>query len=113
LSPGEHRLRLSRPVRRVSALTQPAARSRVGREAMAQPESTLYGDCPCGGTIEPRLVPVKLVSEWRDPPVFIESVPLGACGKCGARVYKAEILGLIESAWRNAPADPLFTARFV
>jgi YgiT-type zinc finger domain-containing protein len=54
-----------------------------------------YGRCGCGGTLEPRLVEVRLT--LGDEPVVLPYVPQGACSTCGSRVYKAEVLEIIEA----------------
>ena len=54
-----------------------------------------YGRCGCGGTLEPRLVEVRLT--LGDEPVVLPYVPQGACATCGSRVYKAEVLEIIEA----------------
>jgi hypothetical protein len=59
-----------------------------------------YGRCPCGGTYENRWVEVRIPIPDADPIVEI-NIPQGACPICGSRVYKAQILDLIETMWHQ------------
>ena len=54
-----------------------------------------YGRCGCGGTFEPHKVEVRLT--LGDESIVLPEVPQGACALCGSRVYKAEVLELIEA----------------
>jgi YgiT-type zinc finger domain-containing protein len=58
-----------------------------------------YGPCPCGGTYEARLVEVRLTVG--DEAVVLPNLPQGACAACGSRVYKREILELIEGIFQG------------
>jgi len=58
-----------------------------------------YGACGCGDTFEAHLVEVRLTVE--DQAIVLRDVPQGACPTCGSRVYKAEILELIEAIFHG------------
>ena len=58
-----------------------------------------YNGCPCGGTFESRFIDVTF--RQFNPPVKLARVPQGVCPKCGSRVYKAEIMDLLESVMRG------------
>jgi hypothetical protein len=58
-----------------------------------------HGPCPCGGVFEPRLVEVRL--SVGNEPVVLSNVPQGGCATCGSRVYKREILEVIETIFRG------------
>ena len=54
-----------------------------------------YGPCGCGSYFEHRWVEVStVVAEER---VVLTDVPQGACPSCGSRVFKAEILEMIDA----------------
>jgi len=54
-----------------------------------------YGRCGCGGFFETRFVEVRMTVN--DEQVVLQEIPQGACPDCGSRVYKAEVLELIET----------------
>jgi YgiT-type zinc finger domain-containing protein len=58
-----------------------------------------YGQCPCGGFYEPAGVQVQLT--LADDVVVLPDVPQGQCPVCGSRVYKAEVLELIEAIFHG------------
>ena len=58
-----------------------------------------YGRCPCTGVYENRFVEVRLTVNGKV--VVLTAVPQGACPLCGSRVYKAEVLGRIESLMKS------------
>jgi len=60
-----------------------------------------YGDCPCGGKYESRTVEVRF-NRASSEPLVLNDVPQGACPACGSRVYKAQVLELIETAFRTS-----------
>jgi hypothetical protein len=67
---------------------------------MAVPAQAIsYGRCPCLGFYEPRWVEVKMTVKGE--PVVLTGVPQGACPKCGSRVYKADVLEMIEAVMRG------------
>jgi hypothetical protein len=39
-------------------------------------------------------------------PIVQTNVPQGACQTCGSRVYKAQILDLLETMWHRRGSDP-------
>jgi YgiT-type zinc finger domain-containing protein len=67
---------------------------------MAMPGQAIsYGRCPCRGLYESRSVEVKMTVGGE--PVVLTGVPQGACRQCGSRVYKADILEMIEAVMRG------------
>ena len=58
-----------------------------------------YGRCACSGWFESRLVEVRPVVGGE--PVVLKNVPQGACPLCGSRVYKADVLRMVEAAMRG------------
>jgi YgiT-type zinc finger domain-containing protein len=68
---------------------------------IASMSSISYGTCPCTGVYERRFVEVTI--KVNDRSVVLTDVPQGACPNCGSRVYKAEVLELVESLmkWRS------------
>jgi hypothetical protein len=54
-----------------------------------------YGQCVCSGRYENRRVDVRMVV--CDEQRVMADVPQGACPRCGARVYKIEVLERIET----------------
>jgi YgiT-type zinc finger domain-containing protein len=58
-----------------------------------------YGRCPCSGTYEQRWVEVRMTVSGRV--VVITDVPQGACPVCGSRVYKTDVLEMIEAFMRD------------
>lgn len=57
---------------------------------------TVDGRCPCGGTLEDRLVEVRMTAPDGSP-VVLTSVPQAACPTCGSRYYHAGMLQRIEA----------------
>ena len=53
-----------------------------------------YGRCLCTGVYESRIVEVRIGPQERK--VVWDSVPQGACPRCGSRVYKLRILERLE-----------------
>jgi hypothetical protein len=64
-----------------------------------------YGRCPCGGTYDHRWVEVRMQVPDGEP-IVQTNVPQGACQTCGSRVYKAQILDLLETMWHRRGSDP-------
>jgi hypothetical protein len=65
---------------------------------------TYFGRCLCGGDYETRLVETTLPAAG----VTLDDVRRGECPKCGARVYKAGALEVIEAI--NGGVRPSRTA---
>ena len=55
-----------------------------------------HGRCPCGGIYDTRSVDVT-VRTADDEPIELSNLPQGACPRCGSRVYRAQILDLLET----------------
>lgn len=66
---------------------------------------TIDGRCPCGGTLEERVVEVRMTA--RDGRlVVLPSVPQAACLTCDSRFYHAGMLQRIEGVMAQcAPSD--------
>jgi YgiT-type zinc finger domain-containing protein len=64
-----------------------------------------FGQCPCGGVYEQRLVEVLM--KVRGQVRQIDHVPQGACTSCGSHVYKAVMLEEIEALMRGQAAPGL------
>jgi YgiT-type zinc finger domain-containing protein len=60
-----------------------------------------YGNCPCGGVYEKRLVEVNAAVDGE--PRILSDVPQGECPECGSRVYKVVTLEEIEAFVRGRP----------
>ncbi|WP_448642790.1 YgiT-type zinc finger protein [Geodermatophilus sp. URMC 63] len=58
-----------------------------------------FGTCPCGSSYDRRYVEVTMRS--RGDPLVLTDIPQGVCPSCGSRVYKAEVLKAIESAYSD------------
>jgi len=58
-----------------------------------------YGGCPCSGIYEPRSVEVKMTVEGER--VVLTDVPQGMCPLCTSRVYKADVLEIVEDHMRG------------
>jgi YgiT-type zinc finger domain-containing protein len=71
--------------------------------------SSEFGDCPCGGEFETRIVEVRLQADGEE--VLLEDVPQGACPECGSRVYKAGVLEVIEAVMGKRTIRPLIRVR--
>ncbi len=54
-----------------------------------------YGPCGCGAYFERHWVEVR--TEVAGEPIVLSDLPQGVCPSCGSKVYKAEILELIEA----------------
>ena len=54
-----------------------------------------YGTCPCAGVYDQRTVEVRM--KVGDAQIVLDDIPQGACPKCGSRVYKAEVLEMVEA----------------
>jgi len=63
-----------------------------------------FGRCPCTGSYESRYVTVRW--DVDDTPVELVDVPVGHCQECGARVYKAEMLRMLEQLWGSRSTSP-------
>jgi hypothetical protein len=63
-----------------------------------------FGHCPCTESYESRYVAVRWDVEGT--PVELVDVPVGFCQGCGVRVYKAEMLRIIEQLWGSRPSSP-------
>jgi hypothetical protein len=63
-----------------------------------------YGMCPCGGEYEARLVEVRMGERT------LSDVPQGACPLCGSRVYRGDVLAVIEAFYREFAAPRASTA---
>jgi YgiT-type zinc finger domain-containing protein len=57
-----------------------------------------FGTCPCGSAYERRYVEVTM--RHGDAPLVLTDIPQGVCPSCSSRVYKAEMLQMLESAYR-------------
>lgn len=80
---------------------------RAGQAATAVPvlpRGSQYGRCPCSGTYEQRKVEVRF--RIRDEPVVLKDVPQGACPSCGSRVYKRNVLAVLETLMKRSAAAP-------
>jgi hypothetical protein len=62
-----------------------------------------FGQCVCGGLFASRQVEVRLMTS--DGERAIQGVPQGTCLRCGVRVYRANIVSLLEQA-KRATRDP-------
>ena len=58
-----------------------------------------YGRCPCSGAYDQRWVEVRMTVAGQV--VVITDVPQGACPNCGSRVYKTDVLEMIEAFMRD------------
>ena len=58
-----------------------------------------FGTCPCGGVYERRAVEVRMTVGGEL--ITLSDVPQGACPTCGSRVYKADILELVEALMKQ------------
>ena len=63
-----------------------------------------YGRCPCYGTYQPRWVEVRMNATGGN--VVLTGVGQGACPQCGSRVYKAEVLEILEGLFRKVNTAP-------
>lgn len=68
------------------------------------PRGSQYGRCPCSGTYEQRRVEIRL--RVHDEPVVLNDVPQGLCPSCGSRVYKRNVLAVIEALMMSSVAAP-------
>jgi YgiT-type zinc finger domain-containing protein len=68
------------------------------------PPASDYGQCPCSGVYERRVVEVRMTI--RGEVVTLVDVPQGACPLCGSRVYKTGTLEGIEALMRGQPTHP-------
>ena len=59
-----------------------------------------YGVCPCTGKYESRSVEVRMTVGGSV--VKLEQVPQGACSQCGSRVYKAEVIELLDALMKSS-----------
>ncbi len=57
-----------------------------------------YGKCPCAGTYRERFVDIRF--QKADGSVALTDVSQGACLQCGSRVYKADLLAVLEALMR-------------
>jgi hypothetical protein len=57
-----------------------------------------FGRCPCSGTYEQRWVAVRMTVDGQE--VVMSDIPQGTCATCGSRVYKADVLEMLEALWR-------------
>jgi Tfp pilus assembly protein PilF len=71
------------------------------RPILVVPRRSDFGQCTCSGTFERRTVEVRL--NVRGETVVLEDVSQGACPSCESRVYKANVLGVIEAVMRGQP----------
>jgi YgiT-type zinc finger domain-containing protein len=76
---------------------------RPWRLQMTRSATVEWGQCPCGGHYEHRLIEVKMTVDGAR--VTLTDVPQGACPNCGSRVYKAEMLARIEGVMKNETLD--------
>lgn len=53
-----------------------------------------YGRCPCQGEYEARVVEVRMGGR------LLTDVPQGYCPSCTSRVYKGDVLAVIEAFYR-------------
>lgn len=58
-----------------------------------------YGKCPCTGTYSSRFVEVKMQVGGRK--VVLTGIPQGACPQCGSRVYKTNIIRMLETLMKS------------
>ncbi|WP_143177568.1 hypothetical protein [Cystobacter ferrugineus] len=63
-----------------------------------------YGQCPCTGNYENRLIEVDVVVEQRN--VVLTNIPQGECPLCGSQVYKMQIMERIETLMASAERSP-------
>lgn len=68
--------------------------ARRGESAVVSALGMTYGRCPCTGWYESRSVEVRMQVDSQE--VVLTDVPQGACPRCGGRVYKADILEILE-----------------
>jgi len=66
---------------------------------MGTPIQVEYGNCPCGGKYESRVVEVRMTVQGEY--IVLTDVPQGACPNCGSRVYKTDVLERIESLMKK------------
>lgn len=66
---------------------------------MGTPIRVEYGECPCGGKYESRVVEVRMTVQGEN--IVLSDVPQGACPICGSRVYKTDVLERIESLMKK------------
>lgn len=68
-----------------------------------------YGSCPCSGRYDVRQVEVRMATG--SGTLELRSVPQGACGRCGGRVYKladlAALEGMMKDRWMRPPDPPV------
>jgi YgiT-type zinc finger domain-containing protein len=69
---------------------------------MALPPASDYGQCPCGGTYERKLVEVRMTVNGQA--ILVEDVAQGYCPTCGSRVYKAVVIEELEALMSGQPA---------
>lgn len=67
-----------------------------------------YGICPCKGVFDSRTVEVRM--NVGGSTVLLTDVPQGACPVCGSRVYKEEVLELLECLMKSARSGPATTS---
>lgn len=70
--------------------------------------TTDFGKCPCSGVYESRRVEVRMTVAGRV--IVLEDVPQGACPNCGSRVYKADVLELVEAVMKQRDTRAQMTA---
>ncbi len=59
-----------------------------------------YGQCPCTGNYEHRLIEVDVVVAQQN--VVLTNIPQGECPLCGSQVYKMQVMERIETLMTNA-----------
>jgi hypothetical protein len=59
--------------------------------------------CPCGGRYEDRKVKIRMTVAGE--PVEMDDVSQLACPLCGSRVYRAQILDMVECLYGRQSAE--------
>ena len=59
-----------------------------------------YGDCTfCGGTVEEQLIEYDYRRNHRL--MVISNVPVGVCGQCGEKYFRAEVLKKMDDLYHH------------
>ena len=67
--------------------------------------SEQFGTCPCSGHYDQRFVEVRMRVDGEV--IVLTDVPQGACPNCGSRVYKADVLEMVEAIMNRRDRPPL------